>query len=65
MSPFQPNQERPDVNDQIVVDLDSNITLELVLIPPGEFMMGSPESEYYPAAREKPPSDPLHAQALC
>lgn len=37
-----------------VIDLGHGIKLELLLIPPGEFMRGSPESDYDPAKREEP-----------
>jgi hypothetical protein len=37
------------------VDLSGDVTLEMVLIPPGTFMMGAPEGEEEATSAEKPP----------
>jgi formylglycine-generating enzyme required for sulfatase activity/Leucine-rich repeat (LRR) protein len=39
---------------QIVVSLGHGVTMEMVLIPAGEFMMGSPESDGIAASNAKP-----------
>ncbi len=39
---------------ELTVDLGKGIKLEMVLIPAGEFMMGSPDSDKDALPREKP-----------
>ena len=47
VTPPEPNAaaKRAGLQPTLVLDCGENVTLELVLIPAGEFMMGSPESE--------------------
>ncbi len=49
-----PQPSRPDDQKQLVLDLGGGVTMELLLIPPGEFQMGSPDSESQREADEGP-----------
>lgn len=44
----------PEGNDLLILKLPNNMQLEMVLIPAGEFMMGSPESEEGRRSHEGP-----------
>jgi formylglycine-generating enzyme required for sulfatase activity len=46
--------ERLGIPVALTLDLGNSITLELVLVPPGKFVMGSPDHEADRAADEKP-----------
>jgi len=56
-TPQTPLQRAPDVSkldEEITIDLGSGVTMELVLIPAGSFMMGSPDSDPDAKDDEKP-----------
>jgi formylglycine-generating enzyme required for sulfatase activity len=42
-------------NRQISIDLNDGVNLEMVLLPPGEFLMGSPDEESGRSTEEGPP----------
>ena len=46
--------EAKQARKETAVDLDNGVKLEMVLVPGGDFMMGSPESETYIVPDEKP-----------
>ena len=48
---------RPAPANEIAVDLGHGVKLEMILIPAGEFLMGSPDSEYDPFSTG---NDPQH-----
>jgi hypothetical protein len=50
--PVLPGKEN--LQSQIVIDLGGGVKLELLLIPAGEFMMGSPDSDKNATPDEKP-----------
>ena len=47
-------QPVPCVREEKAVDLGNGVKLEMVLIPAGEFLMGSPDSDRYAGGDEKP-----------
>jgi len=50
----QGNGMAPAVEKEVRFDLGRGVWLEMVLIPPGEFVMGSPDSDKSAISREKP-----------
>jgi formylglycine-generating enzyme required for sulfatase activity/DNA-binding beta-propeller fold protein YncE len=44
----------PPLEKEIAVDIGNGVKLEMVLIPAGEFLMGSPDSDTMAAGHEKP-----------
>ena len=52
--PLTPANLSPTPNKEIAVDLSNGVKLEMVLIPAGEFLMGSPESDRLASDDEKP-----------
>jgi formylglycine-generating enzyme required for sulfatase activity len=48
----QPTQPSTQPAKELTLDLGNKVTMKLILIPPGKFMMGSPEGERLKAAEE-------------
>ncbi len=51
----EPKQPPKPLPKELTVDLGKGVKLELVLIPAGEFMMGSPDSDGTASSDERPP----------
>ncbi|MCC5876943.1 MAG: formylglycine-generating enzyme family protein [Candidatus Sumerlaeia bacterium] len=57
-------QQTPEPGEQRRIDIGSGVHVMLVWIPPGEFVMGSPESEEGRYDRESPQTTVIHSKGF-